>query len=56
MVPWRAIKPHLDDTLNKARELWPEALKTLPMAEQHKTGLKAHWGNLHHDFKIDTEK
>ncbi|MDT8429710.1 MAG: type II toxin-antitoxin system HipA family toxin [Pseudomonadales bacterium] len=55
-LPWRAIKPHLDDTLSKARELWPEALQTLPMNDEHKTGLKAHWRRLHDDFKIDTAK
>lgn len=55
-IPWRAIKPHLDDTLNKARELWPEALKTLPMNGKHKEGLKAHWDRLHKDFKIDAAK
>lgn len=55
-IPWRVIKPHLDDTLSKARELWPEALETLPMQDQHKTSLKAHWGKLHSDFKIDSVK
>ena len=55
-IPWRAIKPHLDDMLNKARELWPEALETLPMNDEHKAGLKAHWGRLHEDFKIDAAK
>jgi serine/threonine-protein kinase HipA len=53
-IPWRAIKPHLDDTMNKARELWPEALKTLPMDDAHKDGLRAHWGKLNDDFKINT--
>ena len=52
-IPWRAIKPHLDDTLNKARELWPESLKALPMDEVHKASLKAHWGRLHGDFRIE---
>ncbi len=52
-IPWRAVKPHLDDTLSKARELWPEALKTLPMNDAHKENLKKHWANLHDDFKID---
>jgi serine/threonine-protein kinase HipA len=51
-IPWRAIMPHLDDTLSKARELWPEALQTLPMNEQHKLVLKSHWGRLHQDFKL----
>lgn len=51
-IPWRAIKPHLDDTLRRARTLWPEALKALPMHEAHKAGLRAHWSRLHEDFKI----
>ena len=51
-IPWRAIAPHLDDAMNRARDLWPEALNALPMNEAHKDGLKAHWGRLHKDFKI----
>ncbi|WP_113907487.1 type II toxin-antitoxin system HipA family toxin [Aliidiomarina celeris] len=51
-VPWRAIKPHLDDAMDKARELWPEALNALPMNEAHKHKLKAHWQNLHKDFQV----
>lgn len=51
--PWRAIKPHLLDVLDKARTLWPEALATLPMAESHKTDLKNHWRQLHSDFRIE---
>lgn len=52
-IPWRVIKPHLDDTLNKARAMWPEALKELPMEESHKVGLRAHWKKLPKDFRID---
>ena len=52
-IPWRVIKPHLDDTLNKARAMWPEALKELPMKESHKVGLRAHWKKLPRDFRID---
>lgn len=55
-IPWRAIKPHLDDSLKKARELWPDALKNLPMNNEHKEMLRAHWSNLHKDFKIDTTR
>lgn len=55
-IPWRAIKPHLVDTLSKARELWPDALEALPMHDGHKEGLKDHWGRLHKDFKINTTK
>lgn len=53
-IPWRAIKPHIDDTMEKARGLWPEALKDLPMDEEHKEKLKGHWSKLHSDFKIET--
>lgn len=53
-IPWRAIKPHLDDTLEKARALWPEALESLPMNEEHKQKLKAHWSKLQADFRIET--
>ena len=52
-IPWRAIKPHLDDALSKARGLWPEALKALPMENAHKNELRTHWGKLQEDFKID---
>ena len=51
-VPWRAIKPHIDDTMVKVRNLWPKALKKLPMDEEHKTKLVAHWQKLHRDFQI----
>ncbi len=51
-IPWRAIKPHLDDVMKKAQSLWPNALKELPMDEQHKQMLKEHWKNLHKDFQI----
>lgn len=52
-IPWRAIKPHLDDTMEKARTLWPAALKDLPMDEAHKEKLKAHWRKLQMDFRIE---
>ncbi|MCP4492338.1 MAG: type II toxin-antitoxin system HipA family toxin [Gammaproteobacteria bacterium] len=51
-IPWRAIKPHIDETMEKARNLWPEALKDLPMDEAQKETLKEHWGKLQRDFKI----
>jgi serine/threonine-protein kinase HipA len=38
--------------MNKAKELWPEALNSLPMNDEHKSGLKSHWRRLHDDFKI----
>ncbi|PWQ97380.1 type II toxin-antitoxin system HipA family toxin [Leucothrix pacifica] len=55
-LPWRRIKPHLDDTLSKARSLWPEALKDLPMNEIHKQTLTKHWGQLHKDFRLSIPK
>ena len=52
-ILWRAIKPHIDDTMEKACSLWPEVLKDLPMNEEHKDKLKEHWGKLQSDFKIE---
>lgn len=51
-VPWRAIKPHLDDAMEKARSLWPREIKHLPMNDEHKKSLEIHWANLHKDFRI----
>lgn len=52
-IPSRAIKPHLDDTLDKARALWPSALTDLPMQQNHKQQLEAHWQALSTDFRIE---
>jgi serine/threonine-protein kinase HipA len=51
-IPWRVIKPHLDDTMEKARSLWPDGIKNLPMNENHKIKIKEHWSKLREDFKI----
>ena len=51
-IPWRAIKPNLDDVMEKARTLWPDALKELPMNEEHKQQLVQHWKRLNKDFRI----
>lgn len=51
-LPWRAIKPQLDDTMEKARCLWPEAIKDLPMNGAHRFKLKKHWRRLQADFRI----
>ncbi len=53
-IPWRAIKPHVDDAMDKARTLWPGAMKDLPMDEEHEEGLIRHWSNLQQDFRITT--
>ncbi len=52
-IPWRTIKPHIEDVMEKARSLWSNALKEMPMDETHKNGLKNHWSNLQRDFRID---
>ena len=54
-IPWRAIKPHLDDVMDKARSLWPDAMKDLPMDKTHQEALKSHWSNLQQDFRIETD-
>jgi serine/threonine-protein kinase HipA len=51
-IPWRAIRPHLQDTMAKARSLWPDALHDLPMDDEHKAGLTVHWQTLLPDFRI----
>ena len=51
-IPWRAIKPHLDEAMDTARNLWPVELKNLPMNMLHKKKLIEHWGELHKDFAI----
>jgi serine/threonine-protein kinase HipA len=51
-IPWRAIKPHLDDVMASARGFWPNALKDLPMVSAHKNKLLEHWKNLQKDFQI----
>jgi serine/threonine-protein kinase HipA len=51
-VPWRMIKPHLDDVMDKARTLWSSALNDLPMIAEHQVQLRAHWQLLSPDFRI----
>ncbi|NOQ12967.1 MAG: type II toxin-antitoxin system HipA family toxin, partial [Methyloprofundus sp.] len=52
-IPWRAIKPHLEHTIEKARALWPNALKDLPMDDEHKEILRKHGKRLHKDFWLE---
>lgn len=52
-APWQAIKVHLEETLELARGHWLKMLTELPMDELHQQMLKAHWQNLHNDFRID---
>lgn len=51
-IPWRAIKPHLKDVLDKARTRWPAHLAELPMAADHKKLLTEHWKALTPDFRL----
>ena len=51
-IPWRVIKPHLEDVMDRARNLWRKAIEDLPMNEMYKKKLKSHWENLHEDFQI----
>ena len=52
-IPWRIIKPHLDDVMDKAKTLWNTAIDDLPMTDSHKETLITHWQNLHKDFRIE---
>ena len=51
-IPWRAVVPHLANTLERARDIWPALLNDLPMNDNHKELLKNHWRNLQKDFRI----
>ena len=51
-IPWRAIKAHLADVMDRARTQWPQALNDLPMNDDHKKHLKRHWQALQADFRI----
>lgn len=53
-VSWRAIKPQLDEVMERARALWPRALNDLPINELHKVELKSHWRDLYADFRIES--
>ncbi|WP_448215709.1 type II toxin-antitoxin system HipA family toxin [Endozoicomonas sp. 2B-B] len=51
-IPWRAVRPHLEDVMYRARTLWHSAIKELPMHVKHKEKLTEHWKNLHQDFRL----
>ncbi|MCU5782576.1 HipA N-terminal domain-containing protein [Alcanivorax balearicus MACL04] len=51
-VPWPAVRVHLLDARDRAREHWPTLLTELPMAPEHKQLLRTHWRNLGDDFRI----
>lgn len=51
-IPWRAVKPHLADVMDRARTQWPQALNDLPMNNDHKRHLGRHWQALQADFRV----
>lgn len=51
-VPWVAIKPHLMDVMELARQNWPVLLQELLMEAEHKSALRQHWQQLSSDFKL----
>ena len=51
-LPWRAIRPHLENTLEKARDLWPQALGSLPAEDLYREHLQAHWSRLRPEFRV----
>ena len=51
-VAWPAVRTVLNDTVERARALWPEQLREMPMAEAHKILLKEHWRRLAPEWRI----
>ena len=51
-APWPAIKIHLEDAMENARQQWPELVSSLPMSVSHKVILKEHLASLSSDFRI----
>ncbi|KFE57046.1 type II toxin-antitoxin system HipA family toxin [Pseudomonas syringae] len=51
-IPWRPVLYNLRATLEKARALWPAALEGSEMPENQRNVLRAHWKQLHPDFRI----
>jgi serine/threonine-protein kinase HipA len=52
-IPWRPVLYNLRATLEKARTLWPAALEASEMPDNQKIALRAHWKQLHPDFRIE---
>jgi len=51
-IPWRAIKPHLKDVIERARAQWPNVLQELPMNDAHKERLITHWKTLQAQLRV----
>ncbi len=50
----KLIIANLNVALQKARDLWPQALSDSPMPDKQKSDLRAHWARLQPDLKIAT--
>lgn len=53
-IPWRPVQAQLKTMLDRARTLWPNALKDLPMEDEHKEMLRKHWMALQPDFRLNS--
>lgn len=51
-VPWRAVRPHLEDVIDVARRQWPLYLDQAPMNPDHKRSLRDHWRSLDSGFGV----
>ncbi len=51
-IPWRPVLNNLKSTMEKARALWPDALNDSVMPERQQVIVRAHWRQLHPDFRI----
>jgi len=51
-VPWRAVRPHLEDVIDIARRQWPAYLDQAPMNPEHKRSLQNHWQSLDSGFRL----
>lgn len=51
-VAWSVIETALQDTLERARDLWPDALANLPMQTMQQAALRAHWQRLNSAWRI----
>lgn len=52
-IPWKPVLYNLRASIEKARALWPQALANSPMPGDQQEILRAHWKQLHSDFRIE---
>lgn len=51
-VSWPVVEAELEETLNRARVMWPDMLDSLPMAASHKALLREHWRSLAPEWRV----